>query len=100
MEPWHESLHDAYRILTGESREVHGYPLWEKESLKTEENPLMPYNLTEKRVLKRFPDADCTMEGRLLGGMSGLPCPPSAAPGLIRWTHLMRNTEKTASSGL
>ena len=68
MEPWHESLNDAYRLLTGQSREVHGYAQWEKESLKTEENPLEPYNLTEEKILRRFPDADCQMEGRLLGG--------------------------------
>ena len=77
MEPWHESLADAYGLLTGSKQEVHGYVLWEKESLKTEENPLEPYNLTEMKVLKRFPDRDCEMEGRLLGG-----CRQPAAGGL------------------
>ena len=68
MEPWHESLADAWKLLTGKTQEVHGYDGWEKESLKTEEEPLLPYNITEKRVLRRYPDADCEMEGRLLGG--------------------------------
>ncbi|MCD8018969.1 MAG: LD-carboxypeptidase [Clostridiales bacterium] len=68
MEPWHKSLQDAYRILTGEQNTVHGYDLWEKESLKTEENPLCPYNVTEKKILKRYPDEDIEIEGRLIGG--------------------------------
>ena len=68
MEPWHESLADAWKLLTGKTQEIHGYDGWEKESLKTEEEPLLPYNITEKRVLRRYPDADCEMEGRLLGG--------------------------------
>lgn len=68
MEPWHESLQDALLILTGASKEVRGYDRWEKESLKTEENPLCPYNVTEPRILRRFPDENCKIEGRLLGG--------------------------------
>ena len=68
MEPWHQSLADAWKILTGGTHEVHSYDGWEKESLKTEENPLEPYNITEQRILRRYPDTDCEMEGRLLGG--------------------------------
>lgn len=68
MEPWHACLGDALKLLTGESRQAHGYEKWEKESLKTEEHPLAPYNVTEPREIKRFPDKDCVMEGRLLGG--------------------------------
>ena len=37
MEPWHASLKDTFGILTGETKEVHGYDKWEKESLKNEE---------------------------------------------------------------
>ena len=54
MEPWHPSLQDAFGILTGQVKTVKGYELWEKESLKTEENPLAPYHVTEKRVLKSY----------------------------------------------
>lgn len=68
MEPWHESLQAAYQLLTGASRKVHGYELWEKESLKTEVNPLCPYHVTEPRILHKFPDEDSIIEGRLLGG--------------------------------
>ncbi len=68
MEPWHKSLTDAYQILKGQRQEVSGYDRWEKEGLKSEKEPLLPYHLTEKRVLRRHPDADCHMEGRLLGG--------------------------------
>ncbi len=48
------SLRDAFGILMGETKEVHGYDKWEKESLKNEEQPLLPYNTTEPRVLKSF----------------------------------------------
>ncbi len=76
MEPWHESLWDAYRILRGSQDTVHGYELWEKEGMKDEEHPLEPYHVTEKRELKFcLPDGmkagaeeTVTMQGRLLGG--------------------------------
>lgn len=75
MEPWHPALQDAMELLSGERREVRGYELWEKESGKTEENPLVPYHVTEKRVLRSFvgrrevPSGEkLHFEGRLLGG--------------------------------
>lgn len=68
MEPWHRSLEDAFAILTGEQKECFGYDGWERESLKSEERPLEPYHITEKREIRRFPDQDVVLEGRLLGG--------------------------------
>lgn len=71
MEPWHESIWDAYELLRGKKETVHGYDLWEKESLKTEELPLVPYNVTEQRELRVFsPEGKKTavFEGRLIGG--------------------------------
>ncbi len=75
MEPWHDALKDAFGILTGEVTTVSGYDMWEKESLKNEENPLMPYNLTEDRVLKSYIGNEIVQEteklhftGRLIGG--------------------------------
>ncbi len=65
MEPWHESISDAMSLLTGKKCEVSGYDMWEIESLKDEENPLVPYHLTEKR---RIVGGDAKMTGRLLGG--------------------------------
>lgn len=73
MEPWHESICDAYALLRGQKHVIHGYELWEREGKKDEEHPLEPYNVTEKRNLKIYAP-DCgdntkiTMEGRLLGG--------------------------------
>ena len=58
MEPWHESLQDAFDILTGKKLAVRGYPMWEKESLKSGENPTAPYYVTQKRILKYYP-GDC-----------------------------------------
>ena len=76
MEPWHESLEDAYQLLRGTKRIVNGYELWEKEGLKDEEHPLLPYHVTEKKELKTFlpgekeavVEVEVHMEGRLLGG--------------------------------
>lgn len=79
MEPWHPSIQDAYELLLGKKRTLQGYELWEKESLKDEEQPLLPYNVTEPRQLKayykgEFLDApekiteEICMSGRLLGG--------------------------------
>lgn len=68
MEPWHPSLQDAYDLLSGKIDTVKGYGLWEKESLKDEEHPLLPYNVTEPSVICRFPDEDVELEGRLIGG--------------------------------
>jgi muramoyltetrapeptide carboxypeptidase LdcA involved in peptidoglycan recycling len=54
MEPWHESIQDAYDLLRGKKLTVHGYELWEKEGIRDEEHPLEPYQVTEKRVLRVF----------------------------------------------
>lgn len=54
MEPWHESLKDAMNVLTGMCKKVHNYDKWEREGLKTEENPLEPYNVTEKFQLRTW----------------------------------------------
>lgn len=85
MEPWHESLHDAYALLRGQKNTVYGYELWEKEGKKDEEHPLEPYHVTEPRKLHVFlrkqvneaqnvykmqecADSAVTIQGRLLGG--------------------------------
>lgn len=68
MEPWHPSLHDAMDIMTGRNLKLQGYDKWEKESLKNEEAPLEPYNVTETSVIRKFPDKELDFRGRLLGG--------------------------------
>jgi len=73
MEPWHVSLFDALGVLTGERHTVHGYGLWEKESLKDEEHPLESYHVTEPLCIRSFQGAEETsgelkFQGRLLGG--------------------------------
>ena len=68
MEPWHPSLQDTYDLLRGKKDTVSGYGLWEKEGLKDAEHPLLPYNVTEPSVIRRFPDEDVEIEGRLIGG--------------------------------
>ena len=54
MEPWHDSLKDAMGILKGNIKSAHNYEQWEKEGLKTEDNPLEPYNVTEKFQLRTW----------------------------------------------
>ena len=68
MEPWHSAIQDAFDVLTGEKLTIKGYDLYEKEGLKDEENPLVPYNVTEPCIRKKVPDTDIKMEGRLVGG--------------------------------
>jgi len=68
MEPWHPSIQDAYDLLCGTIDTVSGYDLWEKESLKDEEHPLEPYHTTEPVQIKRIPDENVAISGRLLGG--------------------------------
>ncbi len=68
MEPWHPSLRDAMDVLAGKRLSFTGYDKWEKESLKDEEHPLVPYHVTEDSVIRRFPDETLDFSGRLLGG--------------------------------
>lgn len=88
MEPGHQSLEDAMLLLQGQKLTMHGYDMWEKESLKDEEHPFEPYNLTETTVIKyilpdgrtnidslavcdrKYPDGQDFIDfsGRLLGG--------------------------------
>lgn len=75
QEPWHESLNDALKVLSGEKLTVHNYNKWEKESLKTPENPFATINATEPVVMKVFEkgkykegDKKTSFTGRLLGG--------------------------------
>lgn len=69
MKTWHPAIQDAYDLLRGSKKTVHGYPLWEKESLKTPEDPLEPYHTTEPRILHLYPeDQTVHVKGRLIGG--------------------------------
>ena len=68
MEPWHESLEDAFELLKGQRTHFHNYTMWEKESLKDEEHPFVPYHLTETTRIRNFPEGKIEMEGRLIGG--------------------------------
>ena len=67
MEPWHSSVQDAYDLVRGSKLEFQSYDGWQIESLKTEEEPLLPYNITEKPSLRTV-NMDQPFTGRLLGG--------------------------------
>ena len=72
MEPWADSIKDTFDLLTGKIDKVSNYPKWEKEGLKDEEHPLMPYNLTEPYSQKNYNipenEEETSIEGRLIGG--------------------------------
>lgn len=88
MEPWHDAVSDAMQLITGNKTSMRNYPFWEKESLKSETNPLLPYNVTEPGQIRSFvykADSEVkdknnagnyieektlpvTFEGRLIGG--------------------------------
>lgn len=68
MEPWHPAVQDAFDLLCGERDSFHSYDRWERESRKSAESPLAPYNVTEPVVIRSFPDGNLHLRGRLLGG--------------------------------
>lgn len=80
MVPWHQSIQDAFDVLTGKMQTIHGYDLWEREWTKDEEHPLEPYNVTVPVEYRSFlPDEHKTLteaneteeihlSGRLIGG--------------------------------
>lgn len=74
MDKWHPAIEDAFECLSGKKNVMTNYDKWEKESLKDEEHPLLPYNVTEKTVIKTFygnaseDGSEAVIEGRLLGG--------------------------------
>lgn len=62
MRPFHQCILDYYRILTGDFAgedndrfiTFRGYDKWEKESLKSPQNPLATINDTEKSAVKAY----------------------------------------------
>ncbi|MBO4864699.1 MAG: LD-carboxypeptidase [Eubacterium sp.] len=72
--PWHKSLEDSLKLLTGEIKSVSGYDLWERDDDDAEPveepDPLTPYIVTEKTEYKYFnTNGDAAkISGRLLGG--------------------------------
>ena len=72
-EKLHQSHLDAIDAFTGKLDRVLGYETFEINSLKDENNPLVSYNLTEKKILKLFlGDKNVNqlpaMVGRITGG--------------------------------
>lgn len=80
MEPWHDSLRDAYELLRGLRTEVKGYPRWEKPAggpgfPDPDRDPQAPYALTEPKILRSLTggrpaaeEEELVFSGRLAGG--------------------------------
>ncbi|MGN1188137.1 MAG: S66 peptidase family protein [Lachnospiraceae bacterium] len=100
MEPWHQSIQDAYDILTGSKDTVSGYPLWEKEGIRDEEHPYLPYNLTEKRELHYYLPGkhgiEAEFQGRLIGGC--MDCLVNLAG--TNFDHVAEFNERYADEGI
>lgn len=100
MEPWHKSVADAFGVLTGEVRTVRGYEGWERDDAKgrSEENPYLPYQITEPRVLRRFPDATVHLRddsSAAVSTVSSIFLERSTTERLILW----KNIKRTVLSG-
>lgn len=88
MEPWHPAVSDALAVLTGKAAvssklfqgaaalQINSYDGWERESLKSPENPTAPWNITEPPAMRCYPDGNrlsqeqetVCFEGRFIGG--------------------------------
>lgn len=77
MEPRPRSVQDAFDLLTGKTREVKGYEMWQRgENPEEESNPLAGYLLNEEKVLKVWVPADASencgaMDGFGTAGIAG-----------------------------
>lgn len=97
----HASLNDALSILRGEKLTVKSYPLWERESLKSEEDPFAPYNLTEPNGTfavsgDGFRGRAVSFSGRLIGGCLDSLINLAGTP----WGDAAAFAEKYASDGI
>ena len=90
MEPWHESIQDAFDVLTGKNLKLHNYDKWELNEKEVPEgetpNLLEPYNCTENfelqyggsakvkeigagnELCKEGTAGEAAFSGRLIGG--------------------------------
>ncbi len=78
MEPWHEAVEDAWRLLRGEKLEFEGYREYETAPDKDAEHPLEPYSCTTpreiiafdpvKKILPKETGEKTVFSGRLIGG--------------------------------
>ena len=68
MQPLHPSVEDAFAVLTGSRAEFANYDGWEKVSLKDEEHPFAPYNITEPYGMTVLGGGEAHFQGRLIGG--------------------------------
>ena len=80
-EPWHASVEDALKLLTGEIKSVGSYDKWELYDPETPEgeepDPLLSYNVTEPvKLVYHLPEGSekraCEMHGRLIGGCADI----------------------------
>ena len=70
--PWHPAVEDALAAIRGEKLTLSNYDKWEKDQLKADDNPFVPYNVTEPFDMKIEGSAKgqnkAEFSGRLIGG--------------------------------
>jgi len=75
MEPWHSSIQDAYDCVSGKKLTFESYDGWQIESLKSEEQPLLPYNITEvpsiRTIRAEKPFTGCCLCVSCMSGCTG-----------------------------
>lgn len=64
----HVSIDDAWDLLMGIKMTVDSYDGWEKDHLKSPEDPYAGYNITEPYKQISFPSDEIFISGRLIGG--------------------------------
>lgn len=68
MKPPHRAVKDAFAVLKGKKSFFTNYDGWEMDSLKNEENPFAPYNITEPYGMTVAGGGRARFSGRLIGG--------------------------------
>ena len=72
MEPWHESIEDAWKLLCGKSLSVHNYESWEKFQYKKEifmsKQKAVGNAPDKEKNMKEVKGENIEMSGRLIGG--------------------------------
>lgn len=59
---------DQLDLMMGKKLEFNGYDMYEINSLKSDINPYVSLNLSEKSIISGYPTNDIEIKGRLIGG--------------------------------
>lgn len=92
----HNSLTDAWELLTGRKMIFCNYDGWEKEKIRSDTDPYAGYHITEPYRQVSFPERNTSFSGRLIGGCLDI---LSVLCG-TRFDRVKAFTEKYADDGI